>query len=151
MEKLIQKIKSKNWDDILLYSKSLSDKERYSTIKILQGIDINRDVLKEDGTKLTGKKRTAFYNNRQQIDNCLNYFLITCTRSYQDLKALEVKHEYGSYNPFYSFFTSNNAASLVKFYKLYPPDYLNKIVTEFSKNEFSNFNFKILWKLYKNG
>ena len=150
MDELINKIKNKSWEDILLYSKSLSDSERFSTIKRLQGIDINRDILKEDGTNLTGKKRTDFYENRQQTDNCLKYFLITCTRSYQDVKALEVKHEYGSYNPFYSFFTSNNAEPLVNFYKLFPPNYLNRTIKEFSENEFSNFNFKILWELYKN-
>jgi len=149
MKKLIRIIKNKNWIEILEYSKSLSDSERYSTIETLRKIDIDNHILQENGSNLIGEKRSEFYENRQQIDSCLNYFLITCTRNYEDLKILEEPHEFGVYSPFYRFITTDQYQPLIAFYKLFPPDYLDKVLKQISKDRFGNVNFKFLWKWYE--
>lgn len=150
MERLINLIKNNSYGEILNYSKSMTEEERYATITLLKGIDIDKDILKKDGSSLTGQKRNDFYKNRQQIDSCLNYFLITCVRNYDDLKKLETKHEYYTSNPFYSYISTNNYEPLVNFYQLFPPNYLNKVIKDLSKERFRNINFKILWKFYEN-
>jgi hypothetical protein len=150
MERIINLIKNKNWNDILNFSIALAEDERFSTISLLKSIDIERDIIKKDGAKLTGQEINHFYENRQQIDNCLNYFLITCVRNYDDLKKLETKHEYYTSNPFYSYISTNNFEPLVNFYQLFPPNYLNKVIKDLSKERFRNINFKILWKFYEN-
>ena len=118
MERIINLIKKKNWNEILNFSKALTEDERFSTITLLKSIDIDRDIINKNGSNLTGQKRNDFYENRQQIDSCLNYFLITCVRNYDDLKKLETRHEYGTSNPFYSFISTNNYEPLVNFYQL---------------------------------
>lgn len=150
MERIINLIKNKNWNEILNFSKALTEDERFSTITLLKSIDIDRDIIKKEGSKLTGQERNHFYDNRQQIDNCLNYFLITCIRNYDDLKKLETKHEYYTSNPFYSYISTNDFEPLVNFYQLFPPNYLNKVIKDLSKERFRNINFKILWKFYEN-
>ena len=150
MERIINLIKKKNWNEILNFSKALTEDERFSTITLLKSIDIDRDIINKNGSNLTGQKRNDFYENRQQIDSCLNYFLITCVRNYDDLKKLETRHEYGTSNPFYSFISTNNYEPLVNFYQLFPPNYLNKVIKDLSKERFRNINFKILWKWYEN-
>ena len=150
MERIINLIKKKNWNEILNFSKALTEDERFSTITLLKSIDIDRDIINKNGSNLTGQKRNDFYENRQQIDSCLNYFLITCVRNYDYLKKLETRHEYGTSNPFYSFISTNNYEPLVNFYQLFPPNYLNKVIKDLSKERFRNINFKILWKWYEN-
>ena len=68
MERIINLIKSKNWNEILNFSKTLTEEDRFSTISLLKGLDIDRDILKKEGSKLTGQERNDFYENRQQID-----------------------------------------------------------------------------------
>ncbi len=147
MKEIIQIINSKSWQDILQYSKSLSDSDRFATIEKLKKIDIDEDILKKDKTNLTGKGRTDYYKNRKQIDICHSYFLITCTRCYEDLKLLE---RAGFINPLHRFISTNNYQPLIDFYKLFPPDYLDKVIDEISKDSFRSMDFKILWKLYEN-
>lgn len=151
MEKIIHIIKKKNWEEILLYTKALSDEDRYSTLETLQKIDIDTDLLKGSGADLTGEKRVLFYKNRQELDNFLSYFKITCTRDYKDIKKLDIKLDYGTFNSYNSFITKNNIALLIPFYKLFPPTYLDKIIKGFSKNEFNDIHFNVLWGFYKNG
>ncbi|OXE95282.1 hypothetical protein BC749_11351 [Flavobacterium araucananum] len=150
MERIINLIKSKNWNEILNFSKTLTEEERFSTISLLKGLDIDRDILKKEGSKLTGQERNDFYENRQQIDACLNYFLITCIRNYEELKKIETKHEFYTSNPYYSYISTSNFEPLVNFYKLFPPNYLNKVIKDLSKERFRNINFKVLWKFYEN-
>lgn len=150
MERIINLIKSKNWNEILNFSKTLTEEDRFSTISLLKGLDIDRDILKKEGSKLTGQERNDFYENRQQIDACLNYFLITCIRNYEELKKIETKHEFYTSNPYYSYISTSNFESLVNFYKLFPPNYLNKVIKDLSKERFRNINFKVLWKFYEN-
>ena len=45
MEKLIQKIKIKDWEGIFEYSISLSDDELYSTREKLRSLDVDKDIL----------------------------------------------------------------------------------------------------------
>ena len=150
MERIINLIKSKNWNEILNFSKTLTEEDRFSTISLLKGLDIDRDILKKEGSKLTGQERNDFYENRQQIDACLNYFLITCIRNYVELKKIETKHEFYTLNPYYSYISTSNFEPLVNFYKLFPPNYLNKVIKDLSKERFRNINFKVLWKFYEN-
>ena len=150
MEKIINLIKSKSCDEILNFSKALIEEERFATIFLLKELNIDRDILKKEGSKLTGKERYDFYENRKQLDACLNYFLITCIRNYNDLKIIETKHEFFTSNPFYSYISTTNFEPLVNFYKLFPPDYLNKVIEDLSKERFRNIDFKILWKFYEN-
>lgn len=150
MDRIINLIKNKIWDEILNFSKALTDEERFSTISLLKGLDIDRDILKKDGSKLTGHERNDFYENRKQFNDCLNYFLITCVRNYDDLKKLEVKHEFYTSNPYYNYISTHNFEPLVNYYKLFPPNYLNKVIKDLSKERFININFKILWKFYEN-
>ncbi len=150
MEKIIYLIKNKNFEEILNYSKLLTDEERFSTITLLKGIDIDADILKKVGTDLKGKERDDFYENRQELDICLSYFLITCVRQYDELKLLETKHEFFTSNPFYKFIATGYFKPIVDFYKLFPPNYLIKVLKDLSKERFRNINFKVLWKLYEN-
>lgn len=149
MEKIINLIENKNLDEILNYSKSLTDDERFSIIIFLKKIDIDNDILKKVGSNLTGKARNDFYENRKQISDSLNYFRLTCVRNYEDIKLLEIKHEYGTHNPFYRFFSSNNFDHIIAYYKLFPPNYFNKLIKDISQNRFRNINFKFLWKIYE--
>ncbi len=150
MEQIINLIKNKNFEEILNFSKLLSDEERFSTITLLKGIDIDADILKKVGIDLKGKERDDFYENRQELDICLDYFLITCVRRYDDLKLLETKHEFFTSNPYYKFIATGYFKPIVDFYKIIPPDYLNKVLKDLSKERFRNINFKVLWKLYEN-
>jgi len=150
MERIINLIKNKNWDEILNFSKALTEEERFSTISLLKGLHIDRDILKKEGSKLIGQERNDFYKNRQQLDACLNYFLITCIRNYEELKRIETKHEFYTSNPYYSYISTNNFEPLVNFYRLFPPNYLNKVIKDLLKERFRNINFKILWKFYEN-
>ncbi|WP_125722545.1 DUF6493 family protein [Flavobacterium ustbae] len=150
MEKIINIIKNKNWEEILNFSKVLTEEERFSTISLLKELDINRDILKKEGSELIGQERNDFYENRKQLDACLNYFLITCVRNYDEFKKIETKHEFFTSNPYYSYISTNNFEPLVNFYKLFPPHYLDKVIKEISKERFRNINFKILWKFYEN-
>ncbi|MBK7140089.1 MAG: hypothetical protein IPH74_14205 [Bacteroidetes bacterium] len=147
MEKIINLIENKNLDEILNYSKSLTDDERFSLIIFLKKIDIDQDILKKEGSNLIGKARNDFYENRKQISDCLNYFRLTCVRNYEDIKLLEIRHEYGTYNPFYRFFLSNNFDPLIAYYKLFPPNYFNRLIKDISQNRFRNINFKFLWNI----
>lgn len=149
MNKIIEKIRNKNWQEILNYAKYLSSDERYKTINLLKEINIDKDILNQDGTNLTGDERKEFYENKQQIDGCINYFLIVCTRNYTDLKKLEIKNDYFTSNPFYSFISTPNYQPLVDYYNLFPPDYLNKVVKDISKERFRNINIRMLWKMYE--
>ena len=150
MERIINLIKNKNWDEILNFSKALTEEERFSTISLLKGLDIDRDILKKEVSKLIGQERNDFSKNRQQLDACLNYFLITCIRNYEELKRIETKHEFYTSNPYYSYISTSNFEPLVNLYRLFPPNYLNKVIKDLSKERFRNINFKILWKFYEN-
>lgn len=150
METIINLIKSKNWNEILNFSKNLTEEDRFSTISLLKGLDIDKDILKKEGSKLIGQERNDFYENRKQLDACLNYFLTTCIRNYEELKKIETKHEFYTSNPYYSYISTSNFEPLVNFYKLFPPNYLNKVIKDLSKERFRNINFKVLWKFYEN-
>ncbi|MBK8389316.1 MAG: hypothetical protein IPL23_08575 [Saprospiraceae bacterium] len=150
MEKIITLIKNKNWAEILNYSKSMTNEERYSTIEILKGIDIDKYIVKRDTSKLFGQEREEYFQNRRELETCQNYFFVTCIRNFDDLRKVEIEEEFFTENPFYNFISTDNFKPLIEFYKLFPPNYLNKVIKELSKENFRNFNFKTLWKCYEN-
>ena len=150
MKNILHLIKNNSWQEILGYAQSLTDTERKSTIGSIQIIDIDKDILKTDPTNLNHEQRADFYDERSKIDYSVKYFLLTCTRNFQDINMLEQQHEFGSYNPFYNLIRSRKFEPIISFYKLFPPDYLDKVVKEISSNRFRSINFRILWKCYEN-
>jgi hypothetical protein len=169
MNNIIDLIKNKNYQEILNYSKSLSDDARFSTIAMLKELNIDKDIFpKKEDIDTNIQKSIIYYKEKRQIEACLNYFLVICTRSYDDLDKINIEYKFpiiidgepnnseveyisSSYNPFYYFIATNNYEPLINFYKLFPPNYFNKIVQDLSKKRFRNINFKLLWKLYENG
>jgi hypothetical protein len=155
MQHLIELIKDKNWQAILDHCKVLTDAQRYETIDFLKTLDIEKDILKESGEKLTGKKRDAFYENRGVVSNTFYFAFIACTRSEDDLYKTEKKaaNQWGSWTikPFDHFLKSSQYEPLIAFYTIFPPNYLNNIVKKIAKDRWERFDFKILWKCYENG
>ena len=149
MNQLIDHIKNKDWQQVLTFTASLTKSDRYETIEYLKKVDVNKDILKAEGSHLTGEARNAFFDNRYLVDACLNYCLVTCIRNYEDLKRLEAKNEHYTLNHYYSFISTPFFKPLIDFYTLFPPNYLDKVIKDLSKEKFRNIDFKVLWKLHE--
>jgi Family of unknown function (DUF6493) len=151
MQYLIELIKDKNWQAILDHCKVLTDVQRYETIDFLKTLDIEKDILKESGEKLTGKKRDIYYDNRGKVGTSFYFAFIACTRSEEDLIRTEHKvNEHYTVKPFDLLYNSPYEP-LIAFYTLFPPDYLNNIVKEIAKDRWKRIDFKVLWKCYEKG
>ncbi|SHE54370.1 DUF6493 family protein [Pedobacter caeni] len=151
MNNLKQYIKDKNWAEILNQCKSLNGTDRAERIKYLISLDIDRDILEMQGHLLNGQARTDFYSNRQKVDSTLNFALISCMREFEDMKKIERPEH--SWNPMLAFLAkpSIGIEPLLKFYELFPPDYLAKVVKASQKDRFTTIDFKILWTFYLQG
>ena len=149
MNQLIDHIKNKDWQQVLKFTASLTDSDRYETIEYFKKIDINKDILKAEGSHLTVTYEMLFLITGICLMLALNYCLVTCTQNYQDLKRLEAKNEYFTLNHYYSFISTPFFKPLIDFYTLFPPNYLDKVIKDLSKEKFRNIDFKVLWKLHE--
>lgn len=151
MNPFLNEIINNDWQQIINIGKTLSDSERHEAIDSLKMIDIDKDILKKDGGKLIGQERKDFYERRVKLNFCLNFSLIVCTRNYSDIKRLESKKEDWVTRPFYNYISSSsNYQPLIEFYKLFPPEYLNNVISDIKKDRFGRIDFKLLWKWYQN-
>jgi hypothetical protein len=150
MKNLIKHIKNHNWREILNYNITLNTGELSKTIEFLHSLNIDKDILKSSGSKLTGQKRTDFYNNRALVDSALNFAVITCVRSYEDIVNIRKKSEHRFIDSCL-FNTRLGYEPLVEYFKSFPPTYLNKLLKEKLKDRFANIDFKIIWKYNENG
>ncbi len=153
MKEIRQLIKSYNWQGILNWANSLNAEERLLAIDELNTIDIDKELMIEEGHLFTGKKRNDFYDTRQKIRTLLQYAKIVCTRTYEDVER--TAKENGQPNRdalyLYIFQPSIGFAPLVEFFKIQPPTYLDLHFKKLLKDRFFNADFKVLWKLYEHG
>lgn len=151
--KLQEYISNRNWEQILNYCKFLSDAERYRTITDLHGLNLEKDILKAQGTGLEGKERDAFYANKALVSAAHNYALICCLRSAADIAKIAVDHGGWSSNALVGYLGRPDLgiAPLLAFFKLFPPDYLNKTIRSPANNRFLNTDFRVLWALCNAG
>lgn len=153
MEKLKSYIKEKDWQNILNYSKDLSERQRDDTIKYLRSLDVDKNIIQKEGSQLKDQERTDFYANRELIVAALNYAFITCTRCMDDIKKVEGTEDQWPRNPMLSYFRNPHIGikPLLAFYELFPPDYLNRVIKLSQKDRFGHIDFTILWTFYRQG
>ncbi len=151
MNPIFELIAKGNWHTILHYCSLLSAEDRYTTIEYIKGLDIDTEIMRAEGAHLTGKERTDFYTKRAAINVNLHFALLACTRNYSDVKALAYPDRQQFAHPIYSIFRSTPEEALTAFYRLFPPDYLNKVIKDFFNDRTGNIDFKCLWKFYEHG
>lgn len=153
MNAIKQYIKDKNWKEILNYTKALNAQERVEMIAYLHTLNLNIDLMGVLPDQVKDQIQPDFYDNRLNVETTLNYAFITCTRTIEELKLTENNKNGWVQNPLWQYFNSGvlGAGPLLELYKLFPPAYLNQTIREASKARFQNFNFNILWDLYRHG
>ncbi|MNU86491.1 hypothetical protein HS960_06085 [Sphingobacterium paramultivorum] len=153
MNNLKQYIRDKNWVEVLNHCKVLNPDERAATIAYLHALDIDRDILAKDDSSLEGPARLDFHENRQQVYATLNFALIACTRQFEDIAKIKRLNGTWQLCPLRSYLSNPTIGvePLMAFYRLFPPDYLHKIVKVSQKERFDGIDFKVLWAFYQQG
>lgn len=153
MNKLKQYIRDKNWVEVLNHCKVLNPDERAATIAYLHALDIDRDILAKDDSSLEGPARLDFYENRKQVYATLNFALIACSRQFEDIAKIKRLNGTWQLCPLRSYLSNPTIGvePLMAFYRLFPPDYLHKIVKVSQKERFDGIDFKVLWAFYQQG
>ncbi len=144
MKNLITLINNKNYENILKWAASLTDDERYKALDKLTEIDLDKDVIKKEPPKNYNKE---FYENRAFINSVYIFTQIVCLRNFNDLsktapewnKRESLLHTYLR-NPIFG------TEPIVEYFKLFPPDYLDKLVTQISRDRQTNINFILALK-----
>lgn len=149
MQEVDKLIKEHNWKDILNWGISLKDNERLSTIEYLNNLDIDKDLL---GGR-PNEYNKEYYSKRGKVDSAHKFARVVCTRSFEDVQKTVIATEWTKHSALYSYMfdPSLGYESLIQFYKIFPPNYLNSYLQTLSKERFFNANFKVLWKFYEQG
>jgi len=147
MKKLIQLIENRDFHSILAWAVRLNEVERKEALSQLKEISVT-DIL-----NVPEKKRDqVYYDQVSLLWNIQIFMQVCCLRSFKDLsltapdwnKTESALHAYLR-NPLFG------VDPLVEYFRLYPPDYLDKVIQQVSKDRQANVDFRLLWQLYKEG
>ena len=149
MKEIVDLIANKNWQDILGFSKNMSEMERHKTIEFIKSLDVNNDIIKQEPPQYQKNKEAyrAFYDNRYIVDHCKNYALVTLTRNSEDLEKIATKHQYGIYHPLSAVLTSKFYQPIIDFISQHPTTYFEDFIAKSP----DRINFKMLWKFQELG
>jgi len=148
---LVEQIKDKDWKTVIQSCQSLTDGERLELIKLLKDEDTTKDIFDEVDRTLGEEERAAFYENQSRVRKCYYLALLACTRNYSDLKQTESKVNGRVLNPLRELLCHSDYVALEAFFKLFPPDYLDKVIQEMAKDKFRIVDFRTLWRIYELG
>ena len=150
-ESLKKLLKKADWEQILIYLESLSTEERFTALNFLMKVDLQNDLLDGDnGFKLIGAQREAFYNNRQKISSCLDIAKLACVSTEVELKKASIAFKIHKSNWLSSClaFPDLGSKPLMLLFSKYPPKNLDSLIREISKERFARIDFKLLWEMH---
>lgn len=151
-DQLFNLIKGTNWKTVLDFLDQLSIEDRYKALGYLMHMDINQNLLGQNGFDLKGVEREKFFDNRKKISSCRDIAILACTRNKEELKQAINEFGLSEYGQLSNCLATPDLGHepIIQFFKKYPPNYLDGLIKKIAKERFSRIDFKILWKLYEN-
>ncbi|NDV97156.1 hypothetical protein D0T84_19945 [Dysgonomonas sp. 521] len=149
MKDVIELIKERDYRKILKWATALTDEERYKYLEQLKTLDVDTEIIKEPRPE---KYNRAYYDNRALVDSTRSFMQICCLRSSKDLRLTAPEwNKSWSLLHYYIQKPLFGVEPLIEYFKIFRPDYLDKIIKDISAGRESNNDFQMLWQLYKNG
>jgi len=148
---IIKLILAQDFHTILDWAKSLSDEDRYTSLDVLMNLK-TEDIITEPRPE---KYNAEYYEKYGLVNSIITYMEICCVRSKKDLPLTirkdAIDKKFSVVNG-YLCKPGFGVEPIIKYFELYPPDYLDEIVEHNSKpRQWSNNDFHVLWNLYKQG
>lgn len=139
MEKIIELVAAKDYRKILNWAKQLTEKERKDALDKINQVDIRQDII----SRLYKENTNQDYTLWRSI---LQFMSVTCLRNWADYKK-----DAGNNLCWYMQSPEFGIEPLIAYFKLFPPDYLEKVLDIWKNARQNHIHFQMLWELYKNG
>lgn len=146
---IIELILAQDFHKILDWAKILSDKDRYASLEILMNLK-PEEIITEPRPE---KYNAEYYEKYGLVNSIITYMKICCVRSKKDLPLTVRADAFDKKSSVVNGYICKpgfGVEPIIKYFEIYPPDYLDEIVEHNSKpRQWSNNDFHVLWNLYK--
>jgi len=147
MQKLITYIQKQDWQSLLKEINKLSTQESQEAFRFFSKLDVEKDLMFIKRKKMYSRK---FYDEMFEMQSMLDYAVLLSNRNENSFrKDARVRDALRSLLG--SKLHTLDVNAMLMFYEVYPPTDIEAFIVAQGKDDFFNFNFQLLWAIYKRG